>query len=81
MGSQVTQTYDFAGAIKAAAQEFAPDLFIVAGPGNTLGGAVAQSLIVCGWHEMRSKADFEAVQEEKFFLVSMGRGKQRLTVT
>ena len=81
LGSQVTQTYDFAGAIKAAAQEFAPDLFIVAGPGNTLGGAVAQSLIVCGWHEMRSKADFEAVQEEKFFLVSMGRGKQRLTVT
>jgi len=80
LGSQVTQTYDFAGAIKAAAQEFAPDMFIVAGPGNTLGGAVAQSLIACGWHGMRGKADFEAAQEEKNFLISMGRGKQRLAV-
>ena len=81
LGSQVTQTYDFAGAIKAAAQEFAPDMFIVAGPGNTLGGAVAQSLIACGWHGMRGKADFEAVQEQKNFIISMGRGKQRLAVT
>ena len=40
LGHQVTETYDFARAIKVAAREFAPDLFIVPGPGTTLGGAV-----------------------------------------
>ena len=80
LGAQVTQAYDFASAIKTSAQEFAPDLFIVAGPGNTLGGAVAQSLIAFGWLGMQNKADFESAQGKKKFLISMGRGEQRLLV-
>ena len=36
LGHQVTETYDFTRAITVAAREFAPDLFIVTGPGTTL---------------------------------------------
>jgi [acyl-carrier-protein] S-malonyltransferase len=80
LGHQVTETYDFTAAIRMAAREFAPDLFIVTGPGGTLGGAVAQSLVACGWRGMASKADFERVQGEAPLLVSMGRADQRALV-
>ncbi len=77
LGHQVTQSYDFTAAIRTAAREFAPDLFIVTGPGTTLGGAVAQSLILSGWAGMGSKDDFKARQEAAPMLVSMGLADQR----
>ena len=43
---QVIETYDFTTAVQTAAFEFMPDLVIVLGPGNTLGGATAQSLLL-----------------------------------
>ena len=81
LGHQVTETYDFAHAIKVAAREFAPDVFIVPGPGVTLGGAVAQSLIAANWRGMASKEDFKARQAENPLLVSMGMEDQRTQVT
>ncbi|MEM6810376.1 MAG: ACP S-malonyltransferase [Pseudomonadota bacterium] len=81
LGHQVTEAYDFSAAIRAAAVEFAPDLFIVTGPGATLGGAVAQSLIRCQWRGMTSKATFQALQREAPLLVSMGMAEQRPWVT
>ncbi len=78
--AQVTQTYDFTRAIEVAAREFAPDLFIVTGPGTTLGGAVAQSLILADWRSMGSKDDFRAAQNETGMLVSMGMDDQRANV-
>ena len=81
LGHQVTETYDFTHAIRIAAREFAPDLFIVTGPGTTLGGAVAQSLILADWRSMGSKQDFQTRQQEGPVLVSMGMDDQRRTVT
>lgn len=78
---QVVEPYDFARAIKTAAREFAPDLFIVTGPGTTLGGSVAQSLIGCGWRGMSDKASFLAQQEAEPMLACMGREDQRAWVT
>lgn len=78
---QVVRTYDFTRAVRTAAREFAPDLFIVTGPGTTLGGAVAQSLILCDWRGMATKADFARTQEADPLLVSMGMEGQRATVT
>jgi len=80
LGQQVTETYDFTRAIAVAAREFAPDLFIVTGPGTTLGGAVAQSLILASWRGMGSKADFKARQDTEPLLVSMGMAEQRALV-
>lgn len=81
LGHQVTETYDFTAAIRTAAHEFAPDLFIVTGPGTTLGGAVAQSLILARWRGMGSKTDFQNSQTERPLLVSMGMAEQRGQVT
>ncbi|WP_324261946.1 ACP S-malonyltransferase [Altererythrobacter sp. H2] len=81
LGQQVTETYDFTRTIAVAAREFAPDLFIVTGPGTTLGGAVAQSLILANWRGMGSKTDFKARQDSPDgtgpLLVSMGMAEQR----
>jgi len=81
LGHQVVEPYDFTRAIATAAREFAPDLFIVTGPGTTMGGAVAQSLILAGWRGMTCKADFQALNSERRFLVSMGDPDQRAVVT
>ncbi len=77
LGHQVTEPYDFARAIRTAAREFAPDLFILTGPGSSLGGAVAQSLIAAEWQGMRCKADFVARQVRDPVLISMGLPEQR----
>ncbi len=81
LGHQVVEPYDFTAAIRSAAREFAPDLFIVAGPGTTLGGAVAQSLILSHWRGMESKAAFQARQGEAPLLLSMALPEQRARVT
>jgi [acyl-carrier-protein] S-malonyltransferase len=81
LGHQVTEPYDFAHAIRIAAREFAPDLFIVTGPGTTLGGAVAQSLIATGWHGMRSKSDFQTRQQTAPLILAMGLDDQRAIAT
>ena len=81
LGHQVTKPYDFARAVQVATREFAPDCVIVLGPGNTLGSAVAQSLIAIDWRGMSDKADFIAEQEEDPFVLSMGIDAQRALVT
>lgn len=81
LGHQVVEPYDFRHAIGIAAREFAPDLFVVLGPGSTLGGAVAQSLIACNWRGMDSKDAFQRLQADAPVLVSMGREDQRGLVT
>lgn len=77
LGHQVVETYDFTAAIRSAAREFAPDLFIVTGPGHTLGGAVVQSLILSQWRGMQGKADFQRLQGDAPILISMGLSDQR----
>lgn len=59
LGHQVVEPYDFTAAIRTAAREFMPDVFIVLGPGTTLGGATAQALIRANWRGWRSKVDFQ----------------------
>lgn len=80
LGHQVTEAYDFTAAIRTAAREFAPDLFIIPGPGTTLGGAVAQSLILAHWQGLGSKQDFQTRQTANPLLISMGLPDQRAQV-
>ena len=81
LGHQVVEPYDFTAAIRTAAREFAPDYFIVPGPGTTLGGAVAQSLIRANWRGLATKSDFQRLQAEDPFLISMALPDQRPLVT
>ena len=72
LGHQVTEPYDFAAAVTIAAKEFNPDTFIVLGPGSTLTGSVAQSLIRNRWKGMENKADFKAIQADQNLIWPMG---------
>jgi acyl transferase domain-containing protein len=81
LGHQVTEAYDLTRAVTVAAREFAPALFIVTGPGTTLGGAVAQSLVLAGWRGMGSKQDFQKQQNSTPLLAGMGHADQRPWVT
>ncbi|PHQ98135.1 MAG: acyl carrier protein [Marinosulfonomonas sp.] len=81
LGVQVTETYDFTKAIQVAAREFAPDVFIVTGPGATLGGAIAQSLIGIDWDGVGDKAAFQLRQSSDPVLIAMGRDDQRPETT
>jgi acyl transferase domain-containing protein len=80
LGEQVAETYDFTSAIHVAVREFAPDRLIVLGPGETLGSAVAQSLIAVRWRGLESKAVFSAVQNADPLVLAMGRPEQRARV-
>jgi acyl transferase domain-containing protein len=79
--AQILETYDFTRAIQVAVREHAPDRIILLGPGDTLGGAIAQALIAIEWRGLRSKGDFQEMQAGEPFLISMGREDQRALVT
>ncbi|MDX1677701.1 malonyl CoA-ACP transacylase [Arsukibacterium sp.] len=81
LGQQVTDTFYFSRAIAVAVKEFAPEHIILLGPGSSLGGAVAQSLITINWQGLSSKQDFSRAQQAELpFVLSMGLPEQRQLV-
>ena len=81
LGHQLTEPYNFTQAVKVAVREYAPDVLIIPGPGTTLGGAVAQSLIQANWQSLDSKDAFIQRQQENPIVISMGREDQRHLAT
>jgi len=79
--TQILETYDFTRALQVAVREYAPDRIILLGPGDTLGGAIAQALIAIEWRGLKSKQDFQDMQASDPILLSMGREDQRALVT
>ncbi len=79
-GTQVVEIYDFTKAVQNSLKEFAPEVVIVLGPGNTLGGAVAQAMIDLNWQGMSCKADFQQQQQAAPLLLAMGLPEQRALV-
>ena len=80
--TQILETYDFTRAVQVAVKEYAPDRIILLGPGDTLGGAIAQALIAIEWRGLRSKGEFQEIQASSDpVLLSMGREDQRRLVT
>jgi [acyl-carrier-protein] S-malonyltransferase len=78
---QVTKTYDFNSAINVAIKEFCPDKLILLGPGNTLGGSIAQILIQNSWLDIDSKKSFINKQNKDPYLISMSIKEQRKIVS
>jgi len=79
---QILEPYDFTRALQVAVREHAPDRIILLGPGDTLGGAIAQALIAIEWQGLGSKRDFQERQASaEPVLLSMGREDQRALVT
>jgi [acyl-carrier-protein] S-malonyltransferase len=53
---------------------------VLLGPGNSLGGPVAQILINQQWNGLKSKQDFLGNQKNNPFVVSMGIDEQKKLV-
>jgi malonyl CoA-acyl carrier protein transacylase len=77
LNTQVVEPYNFSRAIEVAVKEFAPDKLIILGPGSTLGGSVAQCLIVHQWLGLNNKSDFIQLQKSTPYLLAMGLSEQR----
>lgn len=74
---QIIKPYNFSSSIEVALKEFCPDNIILLGPGNTLGGPVAQVLIDHNWNDLKAKSEFVQNQAENPFVLSMGIDEQR----
>ena len=77
---QVENLFNFSASIETCLKEFCPDKIILLGPGNSLGGSVAQIMISLNWLNIKSKNDFLEMQSEDPFLLSMSFDKQRKLV-
>ncbi|GIW73390.1 MAG: acyl carrier protein [Planctomycetota bacterium] len=81
LGAQVTTTYDFTLSLRVALREYAPDVLVLLGPGDTIGGPVGQTLVREGWNGIRTRADFAARQRgERPIVLSLGRPAERARV-
>lgn len=80
-GTQIIDTYDFTRSVQTGLKEFAPDCIIVLGPGNTLGGATAQAMLLCGWDGLTTKSDFSDRQSSDPLMLAMGHKDQRSLTT
>lgn len=78
---QVLKPYDFTASVRVALREHNPDHLVLLGPGESMGGAIAQVIISEGWKGIASKADFIAAQKsDKPPLISMNRPEQAALV-
>jgi malonyl CoA-acyl carrier protein transacylase len=74
LGDQIVTPYAFATSVRVALREYAPEVLVLTGPGNTLGGVVGQLTVAEGYRGLRTRADFEARQaSEQPLVLSQGR--------
>jgi malonyl CoA-acyl carrier protein transacylase len=74
LGEQIITPYRFATGARVALREYAPEVLVLTGPGNTLGGVVGQLIVAEGYHGLRTRADFESAQAgESPLVLSMRR--------
>ena len=62
LGEQVTTPYRFAASVRVALREHAPDVLVLPGPGNSLGGVCGQLIVAEGYRGISSRDAFEAAQ-------------------
>lgn len=62
LGEQMVDQYRFALSARVALREYAPDVLVLPGPGNTMGGVMGQLVVTEGYRGLRTRADFEAAQ-------------------
>jgi hypothetical protein len=74
LGEQLTTPFDFATCVTVLLREEAPELVVLPGPGNSLGGICGQLVVAEGYRGIRTRADFEAAQASgRPVLMSMRR--------
>ncbi len=69
---QIIAPYFFSKAIQVAAMEFAPDVFITVGPGDSLRKAIAESLVMINWKDIGCREEFENQEKKEPIIISSG---------
>jgi [acyl-carrier-protein] S-malonyltransferase len=80
LSTQIVETYDFTASVRVCLREFAPDSLVLLGPGDSLGGAIAQAMIEERRSGLASKTDFLARQATDPLLISLERSEQAALV-
>jgi [acyl-carrier-protein] S-malonyltransferase len=62
LDEQLTTPYRFATALRVALREHAPQVIVLPGPGNSLGGICGQVIVAEGYRGLRTRAAFEEAQ-------------------
>jgi [acyl-carrier-protein] S-malonyltransferase len=62
LGEQVTTQFRFATSLRVALREHAPDVLVLLGPGNSLGGICGQLIVAEGYRGIQTRDAFEAAQ-------------------
>jgi [acyl-carrier-protein] S-malonyltransferase len=62
LNDHVVRPYRFATALRVALREYAPEVVLLPGPGNSLGGICGQVLVAEGYRGIRSRQAFERAQ-------------------
>ncbi|MGE0547121.1 MAG: ACP S-malonyltransferase [Kofleriaceae bacterium] len=82
LGAQIDEPFDLERAVAAVLGELAPDVLILPGPGDNLGGALAQILIARRWRGLTCRGDFLAAQASDHpIVIGMARSDQRARIT
>jgi [acyl-carrier-protein] S-malonyltransferase len=69
LGEQLTEPYRFGSSLRVALREYAPDMLVLPGPGNSLGAICGQVIVAEGYRRIRSRKAFEAAQSGRRPLV------------
>jgi acyl transferase domain-containing protein len=62
LGEQLTTPFRFASSLRVALREYGPDVVVLPGPGNSLGGICGQLIVAEGFRGLRSRSAFEQAQ-------------------
>lgn len=81
LATQVLEMYDFRASVRVLLREYAPERIVLLGPGESLGGAVAQVIIDERWQGIDGREAFLRRQQEDPLLISMARPEQAALVT
>jgi hypothetical protein len=73
----VVRPYDLATSVLTALQHTGPDVIVLLGPGNSLGGPVASMIVAAGWRGLTDRASFDRLQATDPVLLSFGVPEQR----
>ena len=73
LGEQVTTPFNFAASMRVVLREWAPDLLLLPGPGNSLGGICGRAVVAEGYRGIHDRADFEGAQERDALILSLHR--------
>jgi acyl transferase domain-containing protein len=73
LGEQVVTPFSFASAVWVALREHAPDVLVLPGPGNSLGGICGQLVVGEGYRGIRTREAFAEAQLTDPIILSMRR--------